>query len=102
LSITQGSEKQKNYNNISKTGLSRQPQTKDGKIPTANKAVQCATLEEEGGRDELIHGHYTIYRVITLLDKYQLQLPVGSLITLTLPIQPKSPTHGRAMAEIDE
>jgi len=39
LSITQGSEKQKNYNNISKTGLSHHPQTKDGKTPTANKAV---------------------------------------------------------------
>jgi len=52
--------------------------------------------------DELIHGHYTIYRVIALLDKYQLPFLVGSLIILTLPIQPKSPTHGRAMAEIEK
>jgi len=52
--------------------------------------------------DELIHGHYTIYRVITLLDMYHLPLPVGSLIILTLPIHPKSPTHGRAIAEIDK
>jgi len=49
---------------------------------------------------ELIHGHYAIYRVITLLDMYHLSLPVGSLIILTLPIQPKSPTHGRAIAEL--